>query len=261
MKYNLFSKSLQNFTTSLLYRNFRDSEGLFIIEGIKLSQEFLDSNYQAAYIIIEENIENKNLNKIKILAEEISDTKKIPIYSTTSNNFKKISSHESPEGILIVAEKPENKTLPNSDLIVLLDSINDPGNLGTIIRTADWFGFNSFILINNCADLYNPKTIRATMGGIFRGFFEESDDPVLFIRNRYSDYNILGASLDATINISEVNKSDKIILVLGSESHGISDEIKPILTQSFKIPSSIKSKSESLNVANAAAICFYEFSK
>ena len=170
-----------------------------------------------------------------------------------------ISDTMSPQGILAVMRMEENEFSINScDLVVYLDNVSDPGNLGTIIRTADAAGVGMIVLSPECTDVFSPKVIRATMGSCFHIDIVKESEYLLYLKKLLEDnFKIVAGSLKATNFHFDINLKSKIVLCLGNEAHGLSDELlslKGILP--VKIP--IIGKAESLNVAVAGAILMYE---
>lgn len=207
---------------ALSQKKYRDEYHEFVIEGIKLVKEAIAEKVDIKKIIIceelfKEKIEFKN---IEYVDEKI---------------FKYISETQTPQGILAVAEQKQNDDL--GDIIFALEDVQDPGNLGTIIRTLDCAGINSLILSSGCADLYNSKVVRSTMGAIFRVNIErhaEFTNKLLELKEK--GYKIIVTSLKTDISIYELNFKEKSIIVIGNESKGVSEEIMEIADIKTKIP-------------------------
>jgi TrmH family RNA methyltransferase len=148
---------------------------------------------------------------------------------------------------------------PGNDLILVLDGIRDPGNLGTILRTADWFGYRNVICSPDCVELYNPKVVQATMGSLTRVKVGYQD--LISLLNKNKNVPVYGALLEGA-NLYKSSLQSKGYLMIGNESHGISPTLKPFITHPVSIPSSPASpneKAESLNASVAAAIFCAEF--
>lgn len=163
---------------------------------------------------------------------------------------------KTPQGIVALCDMPSKKE-NTSDLIIYLDNVKDPGNVGTIIRTADAAGIKRVILSKESADLYSSKTVRATMGSMFHidvVYEDEYLSDLKFLKN--SGFNIVAGSLDTEKSLYEVSFKDKTVICIGNEAHGISDELYALGTDKIKIP--ILGKAESLNAAVAGAIIMYE---
>lgn len=238
---------------SLAQKKNRIELGEFITEGAKMLEEIANSKFDISQIFYtsesEYFINNLNLNKT-------IDTIKI-----TPNDMGRLSQLKTPTNILTIVKLPNNNKLePITDnLSIALDAVQDPGNLGTIIRIADWYGIKNIICSETCADAYAPKVIQATMGAITRvnitytnleRFLSEIELP------------IYGTFLEGE-NIYKTNLSENGIIVMGNEGNGISDNIEKLITNKIHIPSftTNKTTSESLNVAVATAICISEFKR
>ena len=250
----MLSKSQIQLITSLGINKFRRINGRFIAEGPKLVQELLQSSYTAETLYATEEWIHENRPGIN------KDFQIIPI---TENELNRISCLKKPNQVLAVVKIPDQQEeLPDMDknLVLMLDNISDPGNLGTIIRTADWFGVQHIICSENCANVYNPKVVQATMGSVFR------------IKIQYKMLKkilqilpvkipIYGTLLDGN-NIYEADLEKNGVILIGNESHGISENLLPFVKKKIRIPGYSPSKSssaESLNASIAAAIVLAEF--
>ncbi|MBI3259795.1 MAG: RNA methyltransferase, partial [Ignavibacteriae bacterium] len=167
----------------------RDEQQLFIAEGEKLCKEIQSSTYQAEYIVVRTPVSPT----IETLANEFL-SKGIGVYETNEHTFNQISDAHSPQGILAVVHYPHFKNI-TSERLIILDGISDPGNAGTIIRTADWFGFDTIVFAGNSAHRFHPKTVRATMGSLWRVHLHQTTDTETFIHEQLSGYKLYGASL------------------------------------------------------------------
>jgi TrmH family RNA methyltransferase len=180
----------------------------------------------------------------------------------TPAEMKKVSHFKTPSDVIALVEQPACRldfpTLLH-DLVLVLDGVQDPGNLGTIIRVADWFGIGHLVCSPDTADCYNPKTVQATMGAIFRVQVHYTDLPAFLCETAHT-VPIYGATLDGE-NIYTQELRQQAVLVLGSEGRGISPEVTAQLTTQLYIPSypPQRTGSESLNVATSAAIACAEF--
>lgn len=244
-------QSLKKKIVLLKQKKYRDQYGEFVIEGIKMVEEAIKSGQAISSIIIQESIEKDF--KIKELLKKI----KTDIYLANEKDFKQISSLETPPGILAVLKKRKER-IDGDKTILILDSIKDPGNLGTIIRTADWFGFENIIMGKGTADIYNTKVLQSTMGSIFHVNFIEDEDLFGFIKNLKAEgYKIIATALEGE-NKKPVLKNEKFAIVMGSETFGINKEILKFADLKYKITGT--GKAESLNVAVATGIVLFEFS-
>ncbi|MBK9248521.1 MAG: RNA methyltransferase [Ignavibacteria bacterium] len=246
------SHNLNKYIRSLHDNHSRDQEQCFIVEGEKLCRELLTSSFTVECLVIR----TQSSEQLNSIASEFSH-KNIPVYTTDERGFKQISAMQTPQGILAIVRYALPTSLSGN--LIILDGISDPGNLGTIIRTADWFGFHTLLLCGNSAHRYNPKTVRATMGSVFRTQIYQPENTIEFIQEHCPDYDFYGASLSATTRLQDLHPtSDRYALVFGSESHGISLELQKYLTTDYIIPA--YGDAESLNVAVAAGISLYHFS-
>lgn len=229
------------FIKSLQLKKNRLENGLFIVEGVKLVNELLSQKVflpRAIYSSSESLGLNGDYNLI------------------SSKELSRISGLKSPNDVLAVVEVPKKVTKePIGEIVLILDEINDPGNLGTIIRTADWFGVSTIYLSENSVDVYNPKTVQSTMGSLFRvKVINETSENIIHLLLQ-NNYQLIGAEMDGK-NLYELKKPNKLALVMGSESHGINKIFKSSLNQSITIPR--KGNAESLNVSMACGIILSE---
>ena len=254
MQYTMpITQRLKKLIKSLHQKQFRDQNGLFIAEGENLAFELVKSDYVAELIVIKDSPSSDVIEVVNKYAD-----KGVPVYTAPKHQFDQICDTKSPQSILIVINIREH-TLDPTVPFVALDGIADPGNVGTIIRTADWFGFKQVILGRDCADCFNPKTVRATMGSIFRMNVVTETDLAEIFTSEYKKFNIYGASVHAEKAITSFKPKKNFGLVFGNESGGISADVEKQLTQQFKIDGS--DSAESLNVAVAAGISLYHFSR
>ncbi|MFA6334282.1 MAG: RNA methyltransferase [Bacteroidales bacterium] len=233
----MLSKSDIKFLKSLSQKKRRDELDLFIVEGEKNVKEAIRSDFIVERVLYMNDIGEENMAKITLL-------------SSPSPSFAILRKKDYSETIPIDPEK----------LYLALDSIRDPGNLGTIIRLADWFGLDAIIASEDTVDMYNPKVIQASMGAVFRVRVIYTD-LYKFIKEASLSTNVYGTFLNAP-NIYEISLSGSGIIVMGSESNGISGEIESLIKKRLSIPSFTREGSdgsESLNVAIAAAIICSEF--
>jgi len=171
----------------------------------------------------------------------------------SKNELLRISNQKNPNNVLAIACIKESKIFNERGLVLVLDDISDPGNLGTIIRTCDWFGVRSIICSNNTVDVYNPKVVQSTMGSLFRVKVMYTD-LAKYLKKVKSD--VYGTLFDGK-NIKKVDFKDDIHIVMGNESNGISKEISKYITEKIKINSK-STKADSLNVAVATSIILHE---
>ncbi len=227
----MISKNQIKLIRSLEQKKYRDKYGVFIAEGPKLVSELKD--------------------KFEL----------VDLYE--GDDVRKISLLDNPQGQFAIfrqrAEDSECRTKPNAELCLALDDVQNPGNLGTIIRIADWFGIEHIFCSQACADVYNPKVVQATMGGMARVHVTYCD--LVELINQLDQHTpIFGTFLDGT-NIYTTELSDAGLIVMGNEGHGISNEVSALVTNRILIPSHPLggTTSDSLNVAVATAIVCAEF--
>ncbi|WP_027421225.1 TrmH family RNA methyltransferase [Crocinitomix catalasitica] len=234
------SKNEIKLVKSLQLKKYRESLGLFVVEGIKLTEELFG---QSKYTI----------DRIFCTNDYAADLpENVPFERINEKDLERISGLKQPNKILaVVQSQPQNDAIDFEDTILILDDIKDPGNLGTILRTADWFGIKQIVASSNSVDLYNPKVIQSSMGAIYRINFSRMELADVLNDLSQHEFEILGAELNGT-NLYEKKFETKTALVMGSESHGISDELKSRLTASITIPKF--GETESLNVAMATGI-------
>jgi len=237
---------------SLHKKKVRSDLDLFLVEGKKMVDEAISSSFTIEEIYISDSFKNKYEIFIK-------QNEKEKIYVVKDFIFDKISGTMKPQGIIAIIKKQtfDVEQYIGNGSIVLLDQINDPGNLGTILRTADAFNIGLCLYTDNSVDIYNEKVIRATMGSIFRVPYIKANDKII---NKLKDmkYSFLAMTLEGNdLSISELSK--KSVIVIGNETHGISNGILEICDKKIKIKMS--ENTESLNAAIAAAIIMYEISK
>ena len=184
-------------------------------------------------------------------------TEDIKIYEISDNLFKELISTENPQGILAVINMNIMPLKANGDFYLLCDKFQDPGNLGTIIRTAHAAGVLGIILTKGTVDIYNEKTIRSTMGSIFYIPIHYDDDNLSLVKSLKEDgFNLVVTSLDTDKNFFEKDLRGKIILTVGNEGNGVSEEVLDLADTKVKIP--MPGNAESLNVAIATSIIMYE---
>lgn len=221
-----------------------------MVESNKLAREVLDSTFKIRFVVASSNWLAKNEMDVEHELIEVSDTE-----------FRRISSQTSPQEILIVLEKSLPALNPedlSKELFFVLDDVQDPGNLGTIIRLADWYGINNIICSNETADVYNHKTIQSTMGAFLRTRVHYVDLEAFF--SDINDIPVYGTYMTGE-NVHQAILSSNGAIVLGNEGRGISDKVKSFITKRITIPKIGTEGPESLNVAIAAAIIVAEFRK
>ena len=235
---------------SLNDKKFRNQYNQFIIEGDKMINEAIKEKISIEYIFVEENYEWKN-----------SGIDSNRIINVSSSVMEAISSLKNSPGVLAVAEKKTNKNiegidLKDEDLFLILDNVQDPGNIGTIIRTADSIGLKYIFIKDGSCDIYNPKVLRSTMGSIFRvECVTFSDSKVLIDKLKQNNIKVYATNLKTNKSIYDVDFKNSAIIV-GNESNGVSEELLELADENIKIP--MRGNAESLNVAIATSIILYE---
>ena len=239
----MLTKNQSKRILSLKQKKQRLKQGLFIVEGPKVVQEFIDSNYELVEIF---SINNKYAHlegKLTIIDEK---------------ELKKISSLVTPNTVLAVFKIPTPNEVNANGLILALDELNNPGNLGTIIRLCDWFGIKDLVCSTTSVDCYNSKTVQAAMGSHTRVNIIYLDLELFLDAQSYT----MGTFMDAKASIYQMELPSSGVIVLGNEANGISDAIASKLNTRLAIPRfGLLKQTESLNVANAAAIVLSEFKR
>lgn len=234
------SKNHLKLITSLSQKKYRHKYKLFIVEGIKVVQEFLNSSYELEILF----------------STECSFSYLDSFIEVSEQELKKISSLKTPNKVIALFKIPVEKNSSPSGLIVALDAINDPGNLGTIIRLCDWFGVDQLLCSKETVDCYNTKVVQSSMGSLTRVAISYID-----LKEYLTSVSIpvFIADMDGD-NIYEMKPPTSAVLVMGNEANGISNSIKQIVSTKITIPRYGNSQlTESLNVATATAILLSEF--
>ena len=233
----------------------RDSSNEYVIEGIKLIQEAVQENVNIKQIIVCDDCD-KTESIPKDLMYEIA---KYDCVYVTKKIFKYISEVQEPQGILAIIEKNNSdKDIDyNQDIIVALDDVQDPGNLGTILRTVDSIGLTQILVSKGTADSYNPKVVRSTMGAIFRIKIIECEDLEKTLKEiKKHKFKVVVTSLQTENTIYGI-KYNKKVIVIGNEANGVEQKIQQIADEKVKIP--MLGKTESLNASVATGIVLYEY--
>ena len=242
----MLSKNQLKLVRSLELKKNRKKEGLFVAEGPKVVGDLLRAGYRARTIFCTEQAElHKRDGSLCVLC--------------TDDELRKLSFLQHPQEVLAVFEIPQPSTISHqpSGLSLALDSVQDPGNLGTIIRIADWFGIDTIYCSEDTADVYNPKVVQATMGSLAHIHIVYCN--LVELLQQY-DGPIYGTLLDGN-DIYQQELSQQGIIVMGNEGNGISQRVRPLITHKLLIPNFNKNSetAESLNVAIATAITCSEF--
>lgn len=257
--------------SSLADKKNRKNEGYFIAEGIKLTREAFDAGLPIEYCIICESKRNL-LNSLFSIFKEDERYEKCKVVTVSDGVFEKISTEKAPQGVISVIKHldffrdmdiiyKEEFFLKTEEKAIFLFSVRDPSNLGAVIRSSVAFGTDHIILSKDCADIYNPKTVRSAMGSLFRVKVTTVGDVASFIEAaRANSRRVFAAELtDGAKSISELRLGSSDIVMIGNEGHGIDQRISALCDGSVYIP--ISRKTESLNASVAAAIFMWEQNK
>ena len=233
----------------------RDISNEYFIEGIKLIQEAIQENAKIKQIVICEECE-----RTEVISKELMyEIAKFECIYVTKKIYNYITEMKTPQGILAVIEKEnsENDIDYTQNIILALDGIQDPGNLGTILRTADSIALKQILVSKDTADCYNPKVVRSSMGAIFRVKVIECEDLEITLKQlKKHKYTVITTSLQTNNSIYDV-KYRRNIIVIGNEANGVSKEIQKLADKKVKIP--MLGKTESLNASVATGIILYEY--
>ncbi len=235
----------------------RDAENLYFVEGIRFVSDAIDNGQDIVKVVISDKLEGLNggkelLNRVSALCNDC--------FLVSEKLFKEISDTQTPQGILAVLKKKDfvfDTVIEQGNSVVILDSLQDPGNVGTIIRTADAANVSAVILTKGCVDLFSPKVLRSTMGSIFHmPIFEglRIDEIIKLLKE--SGYKVIASHLDGPNNYFDEDLTGKSAIIVGNEANGISDETVKMADRLVKIP--MPGKAESLNASIAASIMIYE---
>jgi len=243
----MLSKAVIKYINSLQVKKYRNQHQAFVVEGAKSVLELLQSDFELQHVYVTQQFENEHKHALKTIAYEVvSETDLVKAGTYATNNAALAVAH--------MRQWPKLQVKP-SELVIALDDIRDPGNLGTIIRIADWYGIKKIICSENCADFYNPKVIAATMGSFTRlqVHYVNLEE---WLKEHTKTHQIYGASL-AGENIHHMKLQPQGIVVMGNEANGIRQEVANQINQLIKIPAF--GAAESLNVATATAIIIDNF--
>lgn len=240
----MLSKNQIKLITSLQQKKYRKQEQLFFAEGLKVVQELLHSNFE--------------LQELFTTKQDFLSVSKDNLHAISEAELKKISALATPNSCLAVFKIPKAKEMKESGLILALDDVRDPGNLGTIIRLCDWFGIETLFCSEETVDIYNPKVVQATMGSISRVNVVYGDLENFLVKTKLT---VFGTFMDGK-NIYQESLLKEGIIVMGNEANGISEAVEKLVTDRIAIPRFGDLQiTESLNVATATAIILSEFKR
>ena len=246
-------------------KKYRDAEGAFLLHGMKLAEEAMDCGVEITLILVREDA----VDRAKAALGQAAVACDARMILLGEGAFAKISPEKSPEGVICVAKtldkfhknitiKKEEPICAPGERLLLLESLRDPGNLGTILRSAAAFGVDRVVLSADCAELYNPRTLRAAMGAVFKLPTVRVDDlPAAVCALRAGGRRIWAAALAAdAVRLDELVLAENDCFLIGNEGHGLSAEALAAADQTVFIP--MRANTESLNAAAAATVCLWE---
>jgi len=248
----MLSKAKIKKLRSLHLNKYRRKQGLFLAEGTINVLDFLSGPLEVKELYATENWLSEHGQAVGEIKPDV----------VNRQEMEKISTLKNPSEVLAVVAQPEGRLPDISSLdgyILALDDIRDPGNLGTIIRTADWFGIRDVVCSPETVDVFNPKVVQATMGSLARVRVHYTD-LAAWLTGKPESLQVFGAVLHGN-DIRKAEKPGKGILLIGSEAHGISQALYPMIDEPVRIPAVSGSGAESLNAAVATAIVCYEFKR
>ena len=240
----MVSKNQIKLITSLQQKKYRKQEQLFFAEGVKVVQELLHSNFE--------------LQDLFTTKQDFLTVPKNKVHAISEAELKKISALSTPNTCLAVFKIPKAKEMVEKGLIVALDDVRDPGNLGTIIRLCDWFGIETLFCSEESVDIYNPKVVQATMGSISRVNVVYGNLEAFLTKTKLP---VFGTFMDGK-NIYQEKLPKEGIIIMGNEANGISSSVEKLVSERIAIPRFGNLQvTESLNVATATAIILSEFKR
>ncbi len=246
----MVSKKIVKHINKLQQKKYRRENKEFVVDGLKGVSEALSSDLEVLMLLVEgSRRDEENFAELIRKAEEQS----VVVEFISRKEIGDIKSTDTFPGIMAVVTQQDISLegLLNNSAVICLDGVKDPGNLGTIIRTADWFGIKNILLSEDCVDPYNPKVVRSTMGSIMHLNIFESLDLLKTLEKLRVDYKIFGLTMNGQ-QIDSIKSEKKAVYIFGSESHGVRKEVEDMFDAEYTILG--KGRAESLNVAVAAAI-------
>jgi rRNA methylase, putative, group 3 len=235
----------------------RDAQEIYFVEGIRFVSDAIDNGQVLTRVIISEKLESLNggselIEKVKGVCSDIS--------LVPEKLFKEVSDTQTPQGILAVLEKSRfnfDRVIAEGSSVVMLDCVQDPGNVGTIIRTADAAGMSAVLMSKGCVDLYSPKVLRSTMGSVFHmPIFEGINIAEIIGLLKQNGYKVIASHLSGQNNYFQEDLTGRSAIIVGNEANGITQETADMADSLVKIP--MPGKAESLNASVAASIMIYE---
>ena len=235
---------------SLHLRKNREENSEFFVEGLRFVNEAFASDYEISQVVISESFYDNYTDERRMVLDRYKTT------VISDKLFLEISDTNSPQGIMAIVKMRKNEQDRSLQKVVILDGIQDPGNMGTIIRSADAFALSCIVISDGCVDVYNPKVLRATMGSIFHIPVYKSEDITRFIAElKEAEYTVYAAHLDGE-DLACVRGGGKSALIIGNEANGIRGDVSSLANCLVRIP--MPGRAESLNASVAASILMYE---
>ncbi len=252
-----YISSKENKTAKLIRqlkkKNIREKTKQFVAEGRKIVLEALEYAPQSINcIVVSDEFCEKEADIFAQLSKSCEN-----IYRVPQNLFAELSDTDTPQGILAVLEIPENSFVPDfkTDSVIILDKISEPGNMGTVIRTAEALGYDAIYLMQGCTDIYSPKAVRSTMGSLFRMNFKANCTVEDIYSLKSLGFSVVATTPAGNTNLESFNTPQKTAVVIGNEAHGVSDDILQMADYRIKI--NMDGMAESLNAAVAAGIVMH----
>ena len=232
---------------SLKDKKGREEQNAFLVEGVRMVREALASSFTVRTVLLREDYE-----------PDFPIPENIPVFLLSDPVFRSVCDTKTPQGIAAVLSLQAKEA--SGARLLALDGVQDPGNVGTIIRTADAAGFDGVLFSPDCADLFSPKVLRSTMGSIFRlGFSFPASLPDALEQLKSEGYSVLSSQLDGAPFYDRKDVSSSFVLVIGNEGNGVSDPVKAAATHRLRLP--MRGGAESLNAAVAAGIMMYDLTR
>ncbi len=237
---------------ALTIKKYRDQEKQFLAEGLRLCEEAKHAADVAAAVVSTGSLEQSRV------AELLNDLS-APVYQATEKQFAQLSETQHSQGVLFVVHKPKSRPVGDEPLLLALDALQDPGNVGTLLRTADWFGIQTILIAKGTVDVYNSKVVRGSMGAVFRLNIIVAENLVEdLIGFQQKGYRLIGADLNGDVTLHNIiPKRD--VLIVGNEANGLNPKFLDMLDSNVKIPQ--PGRGESLNAAVAGSIFMYELTR
>ncbi len=239
---------------ALKQKKYRREQGLFLAEGLRTVEEAV--SYGVVQEIFYTAVEDDRTRAVL----EAAAARQVPLYCVSSAVMKKLADTETPQGIIAVCamqSAPLEMLLATGRLLLVLDRIGDPGNLGTMLRTADAAGVGGLVLLKGCADIFAPKTVRASMGSLFHvPVVCDVDEAALVQSAKQAGYSLLVTCLDGADSLYKADLGGRLAFVMGNEANGVSSSLIAAADKRVYIP--MQGRAESLNVAMAAGIVLFE---